>query len=423
MDAIRIRGGRPLSGRIPIGGAKNAALPILCATLLSDGLSLLRNVPGLRDIQTTAALLRFLGRNVVVGIPEVRVDAADRDVRPEAPYELVRQMRASVLVLGPLLARYGRAKVSLPGGCAIGARPVDQHLRGLERLGATIHVEHGYIVAQASRLRGAEVVFDMPTVGGTENLMMAAALAKGTTTLVNCAREPEIEELGRVLNKMGARVDGAGTAVVRIEGKSELDPFDHAIIADRIEAGTFLAAVGMAGGDCILENAPLDDLEPVVAKLRQAGIIVDRQGEHVAVVSSGQLRAVDVTTAPHPGFPTDMQAQFMALMCRAHGRSVLTETIFENRFMHVPELARMGAEIETRGNVAIVQGVHALGGASVMATDLRASASLVIAGLFAEGETIVRRVYHLDRGYEHIETKLAGAGADVERIKLEDDLP
>jgi UDP-N-acetylglucosamine 1-carboxyvinyltransferase len=423
MDAIRIRGGRPLAGRIPIGGAKNAALPILCATLLSDGPSLLRNVPGLRDIQTTAALLRFLGRDVTVAIPQVQIAAAGREVRPEAPYELVRQMRASVLVLGPLVARYGRAKVSLPGGCAIGARPVDQHLHGLERLGATIRVEHGYVVAQASRLRGAEVVFDMPTVGGTENLMMAAALAKGMTTLVNCAREPEIEELGRVLNKMGARVDGAGTAVIRIEGRDELDPFDHAIIADRIEAGTFLAAVGMAGGDVILENAPLDDLEPVVAKLRQAGLTVDREGEHVHVASTGALAAVDVTTAPHPGFPTDMQAQFMALMCRARGRSILTEIIFENRFMHVPELARMGAEIETRGNVAVVQGVQSLGGASVMATDLRASASLVIAGLFAEGETLVRRVYHLDRGYEHIETKLAGAGADVERIKLEDDLP
>jgi UDP-N-acetylglucosamine 1-carboxyvinyltransferase len=391
--------------------------------LLSDGPSLLRNVPGLRDIQTTAALLRFLGRDVSVAIPEVKIAAATREVRSEAPYELVRQMRASVLVLGPLVARYGRAKVSLPGGCAIGARPVDQHLHGLERLGATIHVEHGYVIAQASRLRGAEVVFDMPTVGGTENLMMAAALAKGTTTLVNCAREPEIEELGRVLNKMGARVDGAGTAVIRIEGRDELDPFDHAIIADRIEAGTFLAAVGMAGGDVILENAPLDDLEPVVAKLRQVGLTIDRQGEHVHVASTGALSAVDVTTAPHPGFPTDMQAQFMALMCRASGRSILTETIFENRFMHVPELARMGAEIETRGNVAVVQGVKSLGGASVMATDLRASASLVIAGLFAEGETLVRRVYHLDRGYEHIETKLAGAGGDVERIKLEDDLP
>lgn len=423
MDAIKIRGRRQLSGNIRVGGAKNAALPILCATLLSDGASRLRNVPGLRDINTTAALLRFLGRDVVVETPEVRVAETDGNVRPEAPYELVRQMRASVLVLGPLLARYGRAKVSLPGGCAIGARPVDQHLKGLESLGATISVEHGYIVAQSKRLVGAEVVFDMPTVGGTENLLMAAALAKGRTTLVNCAREPEVEELGRVLNKMGARVDGAGTSVIHVEGRDELDPFDHAIIADRIEAGTFMAAVGATGGDVLLEHAPLDDLEPVVAKFRHAGLIIEREGEHVRIVRHGDLKPVDVTTAPHPGFPTDMQAQFMSLMTVASGRSVLSETIFENRFMHVPEMQRMGARIEIRNNVAIVEGVRQLSGASVMATDLRASASLVISGLVAEGETIVRRVYHLDRGYEHIEEKLAGAGADIERIKLESQIP
>jgi UDP-N-acetylglucosamine 1-carboxyvinyltransferase len=423
MDAIRIRGNRQLSGRIRIGGAKNAALPILCATLLTDGASLLRNVPRLRDIDTTAALLRFLGRDVKVDFPELSVAPPRGEVRPEAPYELVRQMRASVLVLGPLLARYGRAKVSLPGGCAIGARPVDQHLRGLEALGARIRVEHGYIVAEAPRLRGGEVVFDLPTVGGTENLMMAAALAKGMVTLVNCAREPEVEELGRVLNKMGARVEGAGTAVIHIQGADELEPFDHAIIADRIEAGTFMAAVAAAGGDVVLEHAPLEDLEPVVVKLRQAGIEIEREGEHARVRRMGPVSPVDVTTAPHPGFPTDMQAQFMALACCASGRSVLTETIFENRFMHVPELKRMGADIETRNNVAIVQGVPKLSGASVMATDLRASASLVIAGLVAEGETLVRRVYHLDRGYERIEQKLAGAGADVTRIRMEDPVP
>lgn len=417
MDAIRIRGGRPLNGRIRVGGAKNAALPILCATLLSDGASLLRNVPGLRDIDTTAALLRFLGRPVTVSIPEVRVESPTADMRPEAPYELVRQMRASILVLGPLVARYGRAKVSLPGGCAIGARPVDQHLKGLETLGANIRVEHGYVVAEASRLRGAEIVFDMQTVTGTENLMMAAALAKGRTILVNCAREPEVEELARVLNKMGARIDGAGTHVIRISGKDELEPFDHAIIADRIEAGTFMAAVGATGGNVVLENAPTDDLEPVIVKLRQAGISIERLGEDAVISREGPIKALDVTTAPHPGFPTDMQAQLMALVSRANGTSVLTETIFENRFMHVPELARMGADIETRNNSAIVRGVRALEGANVMATDLRASASLVIAGLVAEGETIVRRVYHLDRGYEHIEKKLAGAGADIERIE------
>jgi len=333
----------------------------------------------------------------------------------------VRQMRASVLVLGPLVARYGKAKVSLPGGCQIGARPVDQHLLGLEALGAKIAVEHGFIVAEAPRLRGAEVVFDMPTVTGTENLMMAAALAKGRTTLVNCAREPEVEELGRVLNKMGARVEGAGTSIIHIQGADELEPFDHAIIADRIEAGTFMAAVGAAGGDVLLEHAPLDDLEPVIVKLRRVGMEIEREGEHARVRRLGRLVATDVATSPHPGFPTDMQAQFMALMCVASGRSVVTETVFENRFMHVPELRRMGAKIETHNNIAIVEGVPRLSGASVMATDLRASASLVIAGLVADDETIVRRVYHLDRGYEAIEKKLAGAGADVTRIKLESE--
>ena len=419
MDAIRVRGNGPLSGRIAVGGAKNAALPILCATLLSDGASLLRNVPGLRDIETTSALLRFLGRDVAVAAPEVRVSAASGPIRPEAPYELVRQMRASVLVLGPLVARHGRAKVSLPGGCAIGARPIDQHIRGLEALGATIRVEHGYVVAEAPRLNDAEIVFDLPTVTGTENLMMAAALAKGGTTLGNCAREPEVEELGRVLNKMGARVEGAGTDIIVIHGADALDPFDHAIISDRIEAGTFMAAVGAAGGDVLLEHAPIDDLEPVIVKMRQAGVEVERDGEHMRVRRVKPLRAVDVTTAPHPGFPTDMQAQFMAMMCVAEGQSVLTETIFENRFMHVPELCRMGADIDTRGHTAFVTGVKGLSGASVMATDLRASASLVIAGLVAEGDTIVRRVYHLDRGYEHIEKKLAGAGADIARVPLE----
>jgi UDP-N-acetylglucosamine 1-carboxyvinyltransferase len=423
MDAIQIRGNRRLEGAIRVGGAKNAALPILCATLLSDGESLLRNVPGLRDIQTTGDLLEFLGRGVEIKIPEVRVLPPRGEPRPEAPYELVRQMRASVLVLGPLLARYGRARVSLPGGCQIGARPVDQHLMGLEALGARIVVEHGYIHAEASRLRGAEIVFDLQTVTGTENLMMAAALAKGRTTLVNCACEPEVEELGRVLNKMGARVEGAGTSIIHIEGKDELAPFDHAIISDRIEAGTFMAAVGAAGGDVLLEHAPLEDLEPVVVKMRRAGLEIEREGEHVRVRRNGRLVATDVSTAPHPGFPTDMQAQFMAMMSVARGRSVLSETIFENRFMHVPELLRMGANIETHSKTAIVEGVESLSGANVMATDLRASASLVIAGLVAEGETVVHRVYHLDRGYEAIEKKLAAVGADIRRIKSESEEP
>ncbi|MEO7332161.1 MAG: UDP-N-acetylglucosamine 1-carboxyvinyltransferase, partial [Minicystis sp.] len=305
MDAIRIRGGKRLNGIIPISGAKNAALPILCATLLSDGESLLRNVPRLRDIDTTAALLRFLGRGVSVDAPLVKV-AAGCDVRPEAPYELVRQMRASILVLGPLLARFGRAKVSLPGGCQIGSRPVDQHLKGLEAMGATIRLSRGYVIAECKRLRGSEIVFDLPTVTGTENLMMAAALAKGRSTLVNCAREPEVEELGRVLNKMGAVVDGAGTDVIHVEGRDELEPFDHAIISDRIEAGTYMVAVAAAGGDVLLENAPLEALEVLVAKLRQAGVEVGREGNFVRVRRGERpLKAVDIATAPHPGFPTD----------------------------------------------------------------------------------------------------------------------
>ncbi|MBI2394881.1 MAG: UDP-N-acetylglucosamine 1-carboxyvinyltransferase [Deltaproteobacteria bacterium] len=421
MDAIRVRGGRPLKGEVKISGAKNAALPILCATLLADGPTLLKNVPALRDIDTTAALLRFLGCDVVVDKErhEVRV-AATRLGRVEAPYELVKQMRASVLVLGPLVARHGRAKVSLPGGCAIGARPIDQHLKGLEAMGAQIKLERGYVVAEAptGRLKGADFVFDMPTVTGTENIMMAAALAKGRTTLWNCAREPEVEELARILNKMGARVDGAGTDVMHIDGVEQLAPFEHSIIPDRIEAGTYMcAAAAVEGSDVRLSGVILEDLEALVMKLRQAGVTVDREGEHVRVRRDGPIKPVNVTTAPHPGFPTDMQAQFLVLMTRAKGESVMTETIFENRFMHVPELTRMGAHVEIRGRSAIVQGVDRLDGASVMATDLRASASLVIAGLFAEGETEVRRVYHLDRGYEHMEDKLRAMGADCERVK------
>ncbi len=421
MDAIRVRGGRALKGDVKISGAKNAALPILCATLLADGPSLLRNVPALRDIDTTAALLRFLGCDVVINkeTSEVRV-AGTRLTRIEAPYELVKQMRASVLVLGPLLARHGKAKVSLPGGCAIGARPVDQHLKGLEAMGAKIRLERGYVIAEAptGRLKGADFMFDMPTVGGTENIMMAAALAKGRTTLWNCAREPEIEELAKILNKMGARIDGAGTDVMHIDGVEQLAPFDHAIIADRIEAGTYMcAAAAVDGSDVRLSGVVLEDLEALVLKLRQAGVTVEREGEFVRVRRDGPIKPVNVTTAPHPGFPTDMQAQFLVVMTRAKGESVMTETIFENRFMHVPELLRMGAHIEIRGRSAIVQGVDTLEGASVMATDLRASASLVIAGLYSQGETEVRRVYHLDRGYEHMEQKLSALGADCERVK------
>ncbi|MEO7109733.1 MAG: UDP-N-acetylglucosamine 1-carboxyvinyltransferase [Polyangiaceae bacterium] len=421
MDAIVVRGGAPLRGNVRISGAKNAALPILCATLLSDGASLLRNVPRLRDIDTTAALLRFLGRDVTVDAPEVRV-AAGSDVRPEAPYELVKQMRASVLVLGPLLARFGRAKVSLPGGCAIGARPIDQHLKGLEAMGAKITLDRGYVIAEGpagGRLKGAEIVFDLPTVTGTENLMMAAALAKGRTTLVNCAREPEVEELGRILNKMGCEVKGAGTDVIEIVGvdPGNLAPIDHAIIPDRIEAGTYMIAAAATGGDVTIEGAEMHDLEALIVKMRQAGVEIAAEGDKIRVRREKELRAVSVTTAPHPGFPTDMQAQFLVLMCFARGESLITETIFENRFMHVPELHRMGATIALRGKTAVVEGSEKLFGASVMATDLRASASLVIAGLVAEGETEVRRVYHLDRGYERIEEKLQKLGATINRVK------
>jgi UDP-N-acetylglucosamine 1-carboxyvinyltransferase len=415
MDGIRIVGGKQLRGTVNVSGAKNAALPILCATLLSDGESHLRNVPALNDIDTTAELLGTLGRNVTAKPPVVKVGSGK--VTPEAPYELVKRMRASILVLGPLVARFGRAKVSLPGGCQIGTRPVDQHLKGLEALGARIRVEHGYVYAESERLVGAEVVFDMPTVTGTENLMMAAALARGRTTLVNCAREPEVVELARVLNKMGARVSGAGTSVVHVEGKDDLMPFDHAIISDRIEAGTYMAAAAAAGGEVRIEKVPVDDLEAVIAKLRAAGVSMEPEGTALVVARERPLRAVDFSTSPHPGFPTDMQAQLMVLMCLARGTSRISETVFENRFMHVPELARMGADIEVQGHTAFVRGVERISGADVMATDLRASASLVIAGLVAEGETLVRRVYHLDRGYEHMEEKLRAVGAEIERVR------
>jgi UDP-N-acetylglucosamine 1-carboxyvinyltransferase len=415
MESIRIRGGKRLEGTIKISGAKNAALPILCATLLSDGESLLRNVPALRDIETTSALLRFLGREVNSAPPVVTVKGFGTD-RPIAPYELVKQMRASVMVLGPLLARNGRAQVSLPGGCQIGSRPVDQHLKGLEKLGATISLERGYIVAKSSRLRGAEIVFDMPTVTGTENLMMAAALAKGKTRLVNAAKEPEVEELGRVLNKMGAIVTGAGTDVMEIEGRDELAPFDHAIIADRIEAGTYMVAAAATGGNVLLENAPLEDMASTIEVLKRMGVEITREGTAARIQRNGPLKPIRIETMPHPGFPTDMQAQIMVLSCLAEGESTIHETIFENRFMHVPELARMGADIETDGSSAVIRGPRQLEGAQVMATDLRASASLVIAGLVARDETEVLRVYHLDRGYEHMEEKLAGAGADAVRV-------
>ena len=418
MDNIRIVGGKPLKGTVQISGAKNAALPILCASILADGEHVFRNVPALRDIETTCALLEHLGLRCEVTPPIVKVHTLPSKVR-EAPYELVKQMRASVLVLGPLVARHGEARVSLPGGCAIGARPIDQHLKGLEAMGANILLEHGYVHASvpSGRLRGAEICLDIPTVTGTENLMCAATLARGRTTLVNAAREPEVEELARVLNKMGANVVGAGTDVIVIEGVEGLHPVDHAIMPDRIEAGTYMVAAAATGGDVLCDGVALDNLEALAAKLRQAGVGLEREAGGIRVVGRERYRSVDVTTAPHPGFPTDMQAQFMVLMCRASGRSMITETIFENRFMHVSELNRMGARIDAHGRIATVHGVESLQGAEVMATDLRASASLVIAGLLAEGTTNVLRVYHIDRGYERIEAKLAALGANIERVR------
>ena len=418
VDAIRIVGGAPLRGTVKISGAKNAALPILCASLLADGEHVFRNVPDLRDIGTTAALLQQLGVEATVAPPIVKLHTRATDAR-EAPYDLVKQMRASVLVLGPLVARYGEARVSLPGGCAIGARPIDQHLKGLEAMGAVIALEHGYVHAKVpyGRLRGAEVVLDIPTVTGTENLMCAAALAKGRTTLVNAAREPEVEELACVLNKMGADVQGAGTDVITIDGVEVLQPVDHAIMADRIEAGTYMVAAAITSGDVLVDGVSLEHLEALTAKLRRAGVGIEREASGVRIVGKAPFRAFDITTAPHPGFPTDMQAQMMVLACLASGQSVITETIFENRFMHVSELNRMGAHIDVHGRSATVHGVPSLSGASVMATDLRASASLVVAGLVAQGTTEVLRVYHLDRGYEHIEQKLAGLGANISRFK------
>ena len=417
MDNLRIVGGTPLRGTVPISGAKNAALPILCSSLLADGESAFRNVPDLTDIHTTAKLLRHLGLDVEVAPPVVKVTGRPV-VEPDAPYDLVRKMRASVLVLGPLVARYGRARVSLPGGCANGARPIDQHLKGLEAMGAEIVLEHGYVnvVVPRGRLRGADIWLDVPTVTGTENLMSAAVLAKGRTTLMNAAREPEVEELARVLNKMGAHVEGAGTDTITIQGVEFLQPVDHAIIADRIEAGTYMVAAAATGGDVFLDGITFDHLKAVCAKMREAGVTVEREGNGIRVAGKPPFRPVDITTAPHPDFPTDMQAQLMMLMCLADGRSVITETIFENRFMHVSELNRMGASIDVQGRRATVEGPSTLQGASVMATDLRASASLVVAGLVAEGITEVLRVYHIDRGYERIEEKLRGVGANIERV-------
>lgn len=416
MDKIVVQGGARLEGELRVNGAKNAALLIQCAALLTSGKTTLRHVPKLSDVRTMSQLLERLGCTVD-GDRTLSIDAAGVADGPcEAPYDLVKTMRASVTVMGPLLARYGRTKVSLPGGCAIGARPIDQHLKGLEALGANIELSHGYVNLEAKRLHGAAFVFDTVTVGGTQNVMMAATLAKGTTRLENVAREPEVQELATVLNKMGAQIRGAGTSVIEIEGVDELVGVDHSILPDRIEAGTIAVGAAITGGEVLLLDAPVDHMHSLISKLEDAGVQCVVEPEGLRVYGPEQIEAVDVVTRPHPGFPTDMQAQFMVLASVAKGRSMVTETIFENRFMHVPELQRMGADMHISGNTVVIRGVERLSGATVMATDLRASASLVLAGLVAEGETEIRRVYHLDRGYEAIEERLRGLGASIERV-------
>ncbi|MHC9085002.1 UDP-N-acetylglucosamine 1-carboxyvinyltransferase [Luteimonas sp. RIT-PG2_3] len=418
MQKIVVNGGAPLRGEVRISGAKNAVLPILCATLLADEPVTVGNVPHLHDVVTTAKVLRELGAGVEHDVDGSRVTVDPRSVHSQiAPYELVRTMRASVLVLGPLLARYGTAEVSLPGGCAIGSRPVDLHIKALEALGAQITVEHGFIKARAERLRGGRIVFEMVSVGATENALMAATLAEGTTTIENAACEPEIVDLAQCLVAMGARIEGAGTARITVHGVERLHGAHHEVVADRIETGTFLVAAAMTGGRVTVTHARPDTLDAVLAKLVETGAEVSCDGDRITLDMHGRRpTAVDIVTAPHPGFPTDMQAQFMALNCIADGVSTTDETIFENRFMHVNELLRLGADIHIEGHRATVTGVARLSGAPVMATDLRASASLILAGLVAEGDTTIDRIYHLDRGYEHIERKLSGLGARIRRI-------
>ncbi len=416
MDKLIIRGGRRLSGEVTVSGSKNAALPVFVATLLASGETRIDNVPFLRDINTTIKVLESLGARVQGEGPRVRIDTSGVD-KFEATYDLVKTMRASVLVLGPLLARFGQARVSLPGGCAIGARPIDQHLKGLKALGAEIKLEHGYVEARAKRLTGARVHFDISTVGGTEHLMLAAATARGETVLENAAREPEIIELANVLVKMGARIEGAGTDLIRIDGVEELLPFNHSVMPDRIEAGTFMVAAAITGGDVRIRGMRLEHLDALAFKLQDAGVEIESGQDQVRVKGPRKIRSVNIKTRPYPGFPTDMQAQFMALMTLADGASVISENIFENRFMHVAELLRFGADIVIEGGIATVKGVKKLSGAPVMATDLRASASLILAALAADNTSEISRIYHLDRGYERIEEKLKGLGADIERVK------
>jgi UDP-N-acetylglucosamine 1-carboxyvinyltransferase len=419
MDKLLIRGGRPLQGEVTISGAKNAALPELCATLLTAEPVTLANVPRLQDVATTLKLLRQMGATAELHDDgSATVDAGPVN-NPVAPYELVKTMRASILVLGPLLARFGVAIVSLPGGCAIGSRPVDQHIKGLQLMGAQISVERGNIIAKTSRLKGARISTDMVTVTGTENLLMAATLAEGETVLENAAQEPEIPDLAELLIAMGAQIEGHGTHRIRIQGVDRLHApkVPHRIIPDRIETGTFLCAVAAAGGDVLVKGTRADHLDAVLDKLREAGVGLELGPDWIRVKGQGRPKAVSFRTSEYPAFPTDMQAQFMAVNAVADGVAKVSETIFENRFMHVNELLRLGANIQIDGHTAVIQGVPSLSGATVMATDLRASASLVIAGLVAEGETVVDRIYHLDRGYDRMEAKLRGLGADIERVK------
>ena len=416
MDKLVVNHSMNLKGDIRVSGAKNAALPIVCASLLTADNLKLTNVPQLKDIFTLEKLLGGMGVKINFSGDVMQFDASNV-TSLVAPYGLVKTMRASVLVLGPLLARFGYAEVSLPGGCAIGARPVDQHIKGLEAMGAEIVIEHGYIKAKAARLKGARIVMDMVTVTGTENLLMAAVLADGITTLENSAREPEVTDLAHCLIKMGAKIEGVGTDTLVVTGVDKLHGAEHAIVADRIEAGTFAVAAALTQGDLTLTKARPDTMGAIIEKLIKAGAAVTEGNDFLRVVMNKRLQAVDIKTLPYPAFPTDMQAQFMTLNCVAEGSARLVETIFENRYMHVPELCRMGAKIDVDGNTAFVHGVETLYGAEVMATDLRASASLVLAGMYAEGQTIVDRIYHLDRGYEHIEEKLNNVGANIIRVK------
>lgn len=419
MDKFVIRGGNPLLGTVRVSGAKNAALPAMAAALLTEDAIVLENIPQVRDIETTRKLLAAMGAEVELGYGRAhhRTTICCRNlVSPEASYELVKTMRASTLVLGPLVARCGRARVSLPGGCAIGARPIDLHIKGLERLGAEITQEHGYVEARAERLRGAEIVFDRITVTGTEDLLMAATLAEGETVMQNCAREPEVADLADLLNKMGARIEGAGSPTIRVQGVSRLRGAKHRIIPDRIEAATFILAGALTGGDLNVAGCDPKHLGALLQKLDEVGVKTAHTSESVRVVGDGNLRAADVVTEEYPGFPTDVQAQYMALATQAEGTSIITENIFESRFTHALELVRMGANIRIEGSRAVVRGKTPLSAAAVLASDLRASASLVLAALVADGETIIDRVYHIDRGYEHIEEKLRGVGAQIRRI-------